>query len=205
MYLVEDAYRLFIPILAAYLLGSLPLATQISRYHGVDIFSSGTGLAGASNVHRTVGKWSGLLVLLGDMAKGTIAVITAKVLGIDDILILLPASAAILGHCKSIFTNFRGGDGLATLGGVLVGLFPIPGLLSIVVAMLVSLGGQKMPYTSLLNIVAGYFTLAAINLTFTTDLKVTLGLGILSTLVLMNASLGHIRRRADVANWKTDD
>jgi len=205
MDLLQETYRLIIPILAAYFLGSLPLATRISRHHGVDIFSAGTGLAGASNVRRTVGNWSAVLVLLGDIAKGALAIIIAKVLGIDGILILFPAAAVIFGHCKSIFTKFRGGDGLATLGGVLLALFPIPGLLSIIVSTLVSLGGQKMPYTSLLNIVVGYLALAAINLTFMIDLKVTLGLGIIATLVLINASFGHISRRNGKTNANTEE
>lgn len=205
MDLLEETYRLIIPILAAYFLGSLPLATRISQHHGVDIFSSGTGLAGASNVRKTVGNWSGLLVLLGDIAKGALAIIIAKILGIDGLLILFPAAAVIFGHCKSIFTKFRGGDGLSTLGGVILALFPLPGLLSIIVSTLVSLGGQKMPYTSLLNIVAGYFALAAINLTFVIELEVTFGLGIIAALVFVNAWIGHVRRRNDRTDWNTDD
>ena len=65
-----------------YLLGSIPLAYLISKRHsGVDIFEVGTGLPGASNVMRNVGKLPAVMVFLGDMAKGALAILLANVMG----------------------------------------------------------------------------------------------------------------------------
>ena len=61
---------LILSILLAYLLGSIPIATLVSRSRRVDIFSTGTGLPGAANVYKQVGRKSGLLVSAGDVAKG---------------------------------------------------------------------------------------------------------------------------------------
>lgn len=188
-------------IIVAYLLGALPIAAIISRRAGVDIFSVGTGLAGASNVKRYVGKFWGLSVGLLDLVKGVVALAVGILLGIEDAWIVLPALAAIMGHWNSIFTGFRGGDGLAILGGIMIAMFPAFGVIAVLVAVLVAFGGQKMPYTSLLSVVFGYGTVAALVLNTNGDLRMALGLGGLSALVLARASLGHLKRRDDGIDW----
>ncbi len=209
-------------IVIGYLLGSLPIAALLSRRAGVDIFEVGTGLPGASNVMRNVGRVPAVLVLLGDMAKGALAVIVAKYLGVEAPeveapLLVLPAGAAVLGHWRSIFTRFRGGDGLSTLGGAIVALFPVFGVISIAVAMVVSLGGQRLPYTSLLGIVFGYATLVVLNVARDGqsvvvmgvvdegDPATALGLGGVSALVLAHAINGHRRRRGSVEAEDIDE
>ncbi len=188
-----------VAVVIGYLLGSLPIAALLSRRAGVDIFEVGTGLPGASNVMRNVGRVPAVLVLLGDMAKGALAVIVAKYLGVETPLVVLPVGAAVLGHWRSIFTRFRGGDGLSTLGGAIVALFPVFGVISVVVAMAVSLGGQRLPYTSLLGIVFGYATLVVLNLARDEgDPATALGLGGVSALVLAHAINGHRRRRGSM-------
>lgn len=181
--------------LVSYLLGALPLAHQVSLRRGIDIFSTGTGLAGSSNVRRSVGRMPALLVVLGDMAKGALAVAVAQIVGIDGVWLLLPAFAAISGHWKSVFTGWRGGDGLATLGGVMIALFPVYGTVAVIVGGLVALGGQRLPYTSLFGIVFAYGTLAALSINNGEEIAITLGLGGISALVLSRAILGHRRRR----------
>ena len=204
-------------IVIGYLLGSLPIAALLSRRAGVDIFEVGTGLPGASNVMRNVGRVPAVLVLLGDMAKGALAVIVAKYLGVEAPLLVLPAGAAVLGHWRSIFTRFRGGDGLSTLGGAIVALFPVFGIISIFVAMVVSLGGQRLPYTSLLGIVFGYATLVVLNVARDGqsvvvmgvvdegDPATALGFGGVSALVLAHAINGHRRRRGSVEAEDIDE
>ena len=199
-----------VAVVIGYFLGSLPIAALLSRRAGVDIFEVGTGLPGASNVMRNVGRAPALLVLLGDMLKGALAVVIGKYLGVEAPLLVLPAGAAVLGHWRSIFSRFRGGDGLATLGGGIVALFPIFGVIAIAVAMVVSLGGQKLPYTSLLGIVFGYGTLALLNVAFEGrsvymmgivdegNVATAVGIGGVSALVLAYALNGHRRRRVTV-------
>jgi acyl-phosphate glycerol 3-phosphate acyltransferase len=193
--LMDSAPLLTISLLVGYLFGSLPLADRISRRRGVDIFASGTGLAGASNVRRSVGKYTAGVVLLGDLAKGVLAVISARVLGIDDAWIILVATATVVGHWHSVFAGFRGGDGLATLGGIVIALFPLYGLIAAVVATAVALGAQKAPYTSLMGIVFGYTTLAALGFAYELDLGLILGIGGLVALVLARATKSNLRRR----------
>ncbi len=178
-----------------YLLGAIPVAALISRWHGVNIFSVGTGLPGASNVLRSVGKVPAFLVLIGDMGKGATAVMASDQLGISGPWLLVPAAAAVVGHWRSVFTGFRGGDGLATLGGSIVAMFPTFGVISVVVAMLVALGGQLMPYSSLMSIVAGYATLIGLNIAYDGETTLAIGVGGLASLVLAHAIVGHKRRR----------
>ena len=187
--------NLLIAIVAGYLIGALPLAVRISRRQGVDIFAVGTGLAGASNVLRGVGKVSAFLVLLGDISKGVLAVFVGRILGVEGSWILLPAAAAIFGHWNSIFSRFRGGDGLATLGGVMIALFAIGGIVGVVIGGIVSLGGQRIPYTSLLSVVFGYSTVAMVSLFRQEELALTLGVGGLAAMVLAHAISGHMKRR----------
>ena len=191
---------LLMAILAGYLLGAVPLAYQISRRHGIDIFSTGTGLAGASNVRKHIGRVPAAIVMAGDLAKGALAILVGRFLGIEGPWILLPALAAIAGHWKSVFSGFRGGDGLATLGGITMALFPGYGVISVLVAVLVSLGGQKTRYTSLLSVVFGYLALVMLSIAQYGDMTLAHGCGGLAAVVLARAVIGHWRRRR-VAHW----
>jgi len=199
--ILSAAPALLSAILVGYLLGALPIADQMSRRHGVDIFSVGTKLSGASNVRRHVGNVPGALVLLGDIAKGALAIIAAWLIGVDGLWVILPAAASIIGHWKSVFTRFKGGDGLATLGGIIIALFPVSGFIAVSIGMAVSFGGQKMPYTSLLSIVFSYLVLVTLNIIFQGDLRLTLAIGALSIVVLGYASLGHLKRRQTGEDW----
>jgi len=191
-------------IIIGYLLGALPLADRISRRYGVDIFSAGTGLAGATNVRRSVGRIPGLVVLVGDIGKGMLAVVAATILGIEGTALMLPVVAAVLGHWKSVFSGFRGGDGLATLGGAALALFPTIGLISVSVGMLFQLGAQKMPFSSLMGIVFGYATLVALSVAYERDTLLVLGTGGVASLVLAHALLGHRQRRHNL-DWDDAD
>ena len=176
---------------AAYLLGAIPLAQQISSWHGVDIFSTGTRLAGSTNVRLSVGKFPALIVLIGDISKGGAAVLMAKYFGVSDPWLLFPILAVVIGHWKSIFSHFRGGDGLATLGGATVAAFPVLGIISVLVAMVVALGAQRLPYPSLLSLVLGYAILASLIIIYGGNWILVVGIGCLSGLVLANAFNGH--------------
>lgn len=190
--------------LIAYLLGALPIAVWISRRNKIDIFSVGTGLPGASNVRRSVGNVSGGMVLIGDLAKGAISVLAARQMQVDGIWLILPCFAMVAGHWKSIFTGFRGGDGIATLGGAMIALFPLNGFIAAVIASVVTLGGQKLPYTSLMGTVAGVAALIWLSRANPSDLALATGIAAIAALVLIHASIGHRRRNAS-EEWDNID
>ena len=109
--------------LFGYLLGSIPFGLILTRLAGTgDIRSVGSGNIGATNVLRTGQKGLAAATLVGDMLKGTAAVlIMRKIGGIDPAL--AAGFAAVLGHVFPVWLNFKGGKGVATYIGVLIGLF----------------------------------------------------------------------------------
>jgi glycerol-3-phosphate acyltransferase PlsY len=121
-------------VASAYLLGSIPFAVLVSRANGVDIFKVGSGSPGATNVVRSVGKGPGFLVFGLDFLKGLLPVLAARYLGPPEWCQSLQGFcliAAVLGHSFSPWIGFRGGKGIATGGGGLAGLVPIPFFIAI--------------------------------------------------------------------------
>lgn len=119
----------FVFALVAYLIGSLSFAVIVSRAMGLpDPHSYGSGNPGATNVLRTGRKAAAALTLAGDAAKGWIAVFGARALGADESTVLLVALAVFVGHLFPVFFKFKGGKGVATALGVLLGLNPWLGL-----------------------------------------------------------------------------
>ncbi len=105
-----------------YLLGSIPFGLIITRLAGTqDIRTIGSGNIGATNVLRTGRKTLAAATLVGDMLKGTIAVLAAKQYGGQD-LAVLAALGAFLGHLFPVWLNFKGGKGVATYIGLLLAL-----------------------------------------------------------------------------------
>src|SRR5271170_5110321 len=115
----------FLPVafLIGYLLGSIPFGLVLTRFAGTqDLRSIGSGNIGATNVLRTGRKGLAAATLIGDMLKGTIAVIVAGYYGGPDAA-MLAALGAFLGHLFPVWLNFKGGKGVAVYIGVLIGLF----------------------------------------------------------------------------------
>jgi acyl phosphate:glycerol-3-phosphate acyltransferase len=125
---------LFIFVLVAYLLGSLSSAIIVSKCAGLpDPRTQGSGNPGASNILRIGGKKLAAIVLLGDILKGWIPVMLAKLFGLPLASLAWVAFFAFIGHLYPVFFGFRGGKGVATaLGGLLALAWPLGlvGLLS---------------------------------------------------------------------------
>lgn len=116
-------------IIFAYLSGSLSTAIIISKLgHLPDPRTQGSGNPGATNMLRVGGKKAGALTLLGDMLKGLIPVALASALSVDNTTLALVGMAAFLGHLYPVFFGFRGGKGVATALGVLLGVSWMVGL-----------------------------------------------------------------------------
>ena len=116
-------------IVFAYLSGSLSTAIIVSKLGGLpDPRTQGSGNPGATNMLRVGGKKAAVLTLLGDMLKSLIPVALSMALGVNDMTLALVGMAAFLGHLYPVFFGFRGGKGVATALGVLLGISWMVGL-----------------------------------------------------------------------------
>jgi glycerol-3-phosphate acyltransferase PlsY len=131
--------NLLIVILLSYIVGSIPTSIILSKWkHGFDIRTKGSGNAGGTNVFRVLGwKW-GVFVALVDISKGVLAtVVIARLFWdpslpfynrtpFDDFTLIqiICGVAAIIGHIWTVFAGFRGGKGIATSAGMLIGIAP---------------------------------------------------------------------------------
>jgi len=119
-------------IVGGYLFGSVSSAIITCRVLGLpDPRSQGSGNPGATNVLRIGGKKAAAITLMGDMLKGLVPVLVAKLLGADMAVQAATAVAAFLGHLYPVFFAFQGGKGVATLLGVMLGIHWPVGLLTI--------------------------------------------------------------------------
>jgi glycerol-3-phosphate acyltransferase PlsY len=113
-------------ILLAYLLGAVPFGLLIARSRGVDLRNAGSGNIGATNVLRVMGKPWGIATFILDALKGYIpAYFFPRWLGLPPDMGLLFGTAAILGHTFPVYLKFKGGKGVATGAGMLLGIAPV--------------------------------------------------------------------------------
>ena len=113
-------------ILAAYALGSIPVAWfAVRRWAHVDVRRVGSGNVGAANALRATTPAIGLLVALADAAKGAGAVWLARRTHASDAAVALAAVASVVGHVAPIWLRFRGGKGVATASGAFAVLAPL--------------------------------------------------------------------------------
>jgi acyl phosphate:glycerol-3-phosphate acyltransferase len=115
-------------VLGGYILGSIPTGLLAGWAYGVDVRRVGSGNIGTANVLRAAGKWAAFFTLFGDMLKGLIPVVLARLITADGWTIAAVALAAVVGHCFPVFLRFRGGKGVATGAGTSIGLAPVVGL-----------------------------------------------------------------------------
>ena len=113
-------------VLAAYLLGSVPNGLLIARVKGIDLQQAGSGNIGATNVFRCVGKGWGVLAFALDAVKGFVPafVFPRLVAGAPDWLGLACGVAAVAGHNWPVWLKFKGGKGVSTSAGMLLGIAP---------------------------------------------------------------------------------
>jgi len=127
-------------LLVGYLLGSIPFAVIVAKRAGVDIFSVGSGNPGATNVLREVGKQAGYCVFVLDFLKGLVAttwfLLPIFVFSEDPTIGLWGLPAAILGHTFPVFSRFRGGKGVASTMGGLLGVMPASLIIGLVTWMI---------------------------------------------------------------------
>lgn len=179
---------LFIYLILGYLIGSLPFAVIVSKLFGLaDPRSFGSGNPGATNVLRTGNKTAALLTLLGDAAKGWLAMAVVAKVGADGTATAFAGLAAFLGHLFPVFLKFKGGKGVATAIGVLTGL---DGMLALGAALTWLTTAVVTRYSSLAALVAACVapTLAI----------AAHGLGATSVVVIVICGLLIVRHKANI-------
>jgi glycerol-3-phosphate acyltransferase PlsY len=107
-------------LVIAYLIGGIPVGVLVARAKGVDLFAVGSGNIGTTNVVRALGLKYGILVWIGDVAKGVVGALIPRLAGASETWVCAAGAAAVMGHCVSPYLRFRGGRGIATSLGVLL-------------------------------------------------------------------------------------
>ncbi|MFN7172771.1 MAG: glycerol-3-phosphate 1-O-acyltransferase PlsY [Fimbriimonadaceae bacterium] len=133
----------------AYVLGSIPFGKIVASLYGIDITKQGSGNIGATNVLRVLGKGPGIVVLVLDALKGFAPALVALLLFGSPFVALLIGAMALIGHCSSPFLGFRGGKGVATGLGVLIGAVPLLALIALVTFGLVFAASRIVSLSSL--------------------------------------------------------
>lgn len=111
-------------LLSAYLIGGIPFGYLIGRMRGIDVRTVGSKNIGATNVFRTVGKKWGFLAFALDVAKGLVPTLLAKSFAPAAWLPLAVGVMCVVGHMLTPYMKFKGGKGVATAFGMLIGLVP---------------------------------------------------------------------------------
>jgi glycerol-3-phosphate acyltransferase PlsY len=125
--------EMLLALALGYLFGSIPFGLILTKLTGKgDIRAIGSGSIGATNVLRTGSKWLAALTLVLDCLKATAAIlIAARLFGgpLNDLVERYAAAGALLGHLYPVWLKFRGGKGVATLLGILIGLWFVAGVI----------------------------------------------------------------------------
>jgi acyl phosphate:glycerol-3-phosphate acyltransferase len=152
----------------SYLVGSIPTSIIVARIKkGIDIRQHGSGNAGGTNVIRVLGWKAGVFVIMMDMAKGLFAtIVIARLMygaipfenttPFDDFTVvqIIAGCSAMLGHIWTLFAGFKGGKGIATAGGMLIGIAPVEVAVSLGVFAIVFMISQYVSLGSLSAAVA---------------------------------------------------
>lgn len=182
----------YLLVVAAYLIGSVPMAIVVARLLRLpDPRTAGSGNPGATNVLRIGGKTAAVLTLAGDVLKGVIAVGVARQLSADADIVAASGFAVFVGHLYPIFFGFKGGKGVATALGVWLVIAPGVGGLLLVTWVVVA---AVFRYSSLAAIVAA--GAAPIYVAWRAPLTPYLVLSVAMSVLLVWRHRGNIRNLA---------
>lgn len=147
-------------ILLGYIIGSIPTAVWVGKsFRGIDIREHGSKNAGATNTFRVLGKRFGWFVLIVDVSKGVLAAclphfFTYMLEGYKDeflILQLCGSFSAVFGHVFPIFAHFRGGKGVATSLGIVIGINPYAALVCLAIFLVVFLSSRYVSLGAIIS------------------------------------------------------
>ncbi|QXW65831.1 glycerol-3-phosphate 1-O-acyltransferase PlsY [Streptobacillus moniliformis] len=179
-------FEVIILTVLAYLLGSIPNALWIGKiFKNIDVREYGSGNVGSTNAARVLGWKLGLFTLLLDVLKGSIFVIVAKKLNLDDIYLVLIGMSAILGHSYSIYLGFKGGKAVATSLGVFIILVPKVILLLLIVFIVIVFITQ---YVSLSSITCAFLLPILVYMLYNNVVYTIFGLFIAMIIIIRHKS-----------------
>lgn len=200
-------------LVGAYLLGSVSFALILGRLNGINIREHGSGNVGATNLGRALGKKWGIICFLLDLGKGLAPVLayglwtgmmtTDEAIGAQPMLQWLAVGvAAVIGHVYPIFLKFKGGKGVATSAGALLGFWPVltvPALAACVVWFLVT---KATAYVGLASVIA-----AAVLPFFVVGFAILLGyeageIIVCSSVSALLAAMVIVRHRTNIARLR---
>lgn len=192
-----------LPILLAYLLGSIPSALWVGKlFYNTDIRTQGSGNLGATNTFRTLGKKAGIVVTLLDILKGTAATLIPLYIA-TDIHPLIFGVVAVIGHIYPIFAKFKGGKAVATSGGILLG-YQWPLFIMAVAVLLIALKITKMVSLSSIILAVVFIIYTTIYAIFTGDYLFMVVIYILAIFIIYRhrANISRIRAGTEPKiNW----
>jgi glycerol-3-phosphate acyltransferase PlsY len=184
-------------VVIAYLLGSIPFGLIIGKLaSGVDVRNYGSGKTGATNVMRTAGTKLGILTLVLDVVKAAVAVVLAKAIVGNGVLLIgslslhwqvaqvLAGSAAVAGHNWPIFAKFKGGRGVTAYFGTLFAIFPPAGVFGVEVLAIWALRSRHMSMGSILGALAAWCLMVPLTIAYNfPPIYLAYGLAVIALLV----------------------
>jgi acyl phosphate:glycerol-3-phosphate acyltransferase len=204
---VTNDQLLFLLIPLAYLVGSIPFGLLVGKAKGIDPRTSGSGNIGATNLGRLLGAKYFAIVFTLDLLKGALPTLAAgAAIGFRTndrrtcLLWIAVAAAAVLGHVFSFFLKFKGGKGVATTAGVVLGIFPYftyAGLIAIVIFIIVFRVTRYISVGSILaalSFPAAYILIGLGRWPMTDAQLPLLGFAILIPLLIIYKHRGNIAR-----------
>ncbi len=194
---------ILLPMLLAYLLGSIPSALWVGKlFYKTDIRTQGSGNLGATNTFRTLGKKAGIAVTLLDILKGTAATLIPLYIA-TDIHPLVFGVLAVIGHIYPVFAKFKGGKAVATSGGILLG-YQWPLFIMAVAVLLIALKITKMVSLSSIILAVVFIVYITIYAIFTGDYLFMAVIYILALFIIFRHRTNISRIRAGTEskiNW----
>ncbi len=181
-------------LLFGYLLGSVQSGLLVGRiYRGIDVREYGSGKTGFTNTLRMFGPGAALIVVVLDIAKGTLPVLVGRLLFDDPLGAALGGMAAVVGHTWPVFAGFRGGRGVATSFGAFLAVAPAAALVTLAIGGIVLVTTRYVSLMSITAMLAGFVTLVVFVAMGWTPVEYLL-FGVVVTLSVELNHLGNLKR-----------
>lgn len=179
-------------LLLGYFLGAIPFGYLVAKRAGVDIFKTGSGNIGATNVMRTLGRKAGISVFVLDVLKGFVPPILAYQMKLGQDSAFFAGIASVLGHIFSPFLRFKGGKGIATSLGALLGSVPATAATAFAIFLAIVVAWR---YISLGSVVAAFLA-PILSYAYGDSLVVTIGLIPMAALLIWKHRANIVRLRS---------